>query len=71
MPQPVPLRQQGESLYWNGVLTLHYGPERIEDNWWRQAVSRDYYIAADAAGQQYWLFRDRLERRWYIHGVFA
>ena len=71
MPQPLPLRQQGESLYWKGVLTLHYGPERIEDNWWRQAVSRDYYIAADAAGQQYWLFRDRLERRWYIHGVFA
>lgn len=71
MPQPTPLRQQGEHLYWNGALELRYGPERIEDNWWQQAVSRDYYIAANCAGQQYWVFRDRLERRWYIHGVFA
>lgn len=71
MPQPQTLRQHGGQLYWNGALDLMYGPERLEDNWWRQAVSRDYYIAADSGGQHYWVFRDRLARKWYIHGVFA
>lgn len=71
MPQPQALRQHGEQLYWNGALSLVHGPERIEDNWWQDAVSRDYYIAAHRSGQRYWVFRDRLARRWYIHGVFA
>ncbi|MEH6593190.1 MAG: hypothetical protein V7746_23165, partial [Halioglobus sp.] len=71
MPQPRSLRQHGDHLYWHGKLKLVYGPERIEDNWWREAVSRDYYIAADSCGQHYWVFCDRLARCWYIHGVFA
>jgi protein ImuB len=71
MPQPKVLRQQGKHLYWNSTLNLVYGPERIEDNWWQDAVSRDYYIASDGKGQHYWVFRDRLARQWYIHGVFA
>ncbi len=71
LPQPQALRQHGEQLYWNGALALVYGPERIEDNWWQDAVSRDYYIAADSSGQHYWVFRDRLAGQWYIHGVFA
>jgi protein ImuB len=71
MPQPQPLKQYGDHLYWNGALTLVYGPERIEDNWWREAVSRDYFIAQDSCGQHYWIFSDRLARAWFIHGVFA
>jgi protein ImuB len=71
LPQPKTLRQHGQQLYWNGALALVYGPERIEDNWWQDAVSRDYYIAADGSGQHYWVFRDRLAGEWYIHGVFA
>ncbi|MFT5334876.1 MAG: protein ImuB [Halioglobus sp.] len=62
MPQPQPLKQYGEHLYWNGALSLVYGPERIEDNWWREAASRDYYIAVDSGGQHYWIFNDRLEQ---------
>ena len=71
LPQPKALRQHGQQLYWNGALALVYGPECIEDNWWQNAVSRDYYIAADDSGQHYWVFRDRLTGQWYIHGVFA
>ena len=71
MPQPQPLRQQRQQLYWKRALKLLYGPERIEDNWWQQAISRDYYIATDDRGQHYWVFRDRLAQQWYIHGVFA
>ncbi|GAB5451489.1 MAG: DNA polymerase Y family protein [Halioglobus sp.] len=71
MPEPQPLKHSGQRLYWSGALELVYGPERIEDNWWREAVSRDYYIAASAGGQQYWVFCERFSSRWYIHGVFA
>ena len=46
MPQPKALQQSREQLYWNGALTLLHGPERIEDNWWQDAVSRDYYVAS-------------------------
>jgi len=63
MPQPQPLKQYGDHLYWNGALNLVYGPERIEDNWWREAASRDYYIAADSSGQHYWIFNDRLAQK--------
>lgn len=71
IPQPQCLRQNHGRLYWNGALDLLYGPERIEDNWWQQAASRDYYIARDDTGHLYWVFRDRLARQWYIHGIFA
>jgi protein ImuB len=71
MPQPQALRYSRRQLYWNGRLTLLQGPERIEDNWWLDAVSRDYYVARDPQGQQYWVFRDRLQDHWYIQGVFA
>ena len=70
MPQPQPLRQQGSQLYWNGPLRLVYGPERIEDNWWLQPVSRDYFIAEDSHGQHFWIYRDRLVQHWYIQGIF-
>tara|TARA_R110000823_G_scaffold144958_9_gene275139 strand:+ start:4131 stop:5552 length:1422 start_codon:yes stop_codon:yes gene_type:complete len=71
LPEPQLLRQNSGRLYWQGVLELLYGPERIEDNWWRKAVSRDYYIATGDSGQHYWVFCDRLNRQWYIHGIFA
>lgn len=71
MPQPQTLRQRGKQLYWNGALQLVYGPERIEDNWWQEPVSRDYYIATGGTGQHYWVFYDRRAKQWLIHGIFA
>ncbi len=71
MPQPQPLPRRQNNLHWQGKLHLIYGPERIEDNWWQQAVSRDYYIAQGEQGQYYWVYRDRLARAWFIQGIFA
>ena len=70
MPEPQRLREIAGHPCWNGRLTLVEGPERIEDNWWDQAASRDYYVARDSSGQQYWIYRDRLQEHWYIQGVF-
>ena len=71
MPEPKPLRQWRNRLFWHGPLELLAGPERIEDNWWREAISRDYYVAANPAGERYWIFRDRLKSLWFVHGVFT
>jgi protein ImuB len=71
MRQPQPLPGDRQRLHWQGELELVYGPERIEDNWWQQPVCRDYYIARGERGDYYWVFRDRLAQRWYIHGIFA
>jgi protein ImuB len=71
LPEPQPVRREQGQLHWQGLLQLVAGPERIEDNWWQEPVSRDYYIARGSRGQYYWLFHDRLRRQWYIHGLFA
>jgi len=47
------------------------GPERIETGWWRgRQVCRDYYVVQDQEGGRFWMFRDRENRRWYLHGCF-
>ena len=52
-------------------LELLYGPERIEDGWWQgRPVSRDYYVACTTQGQRLWVFYERRQRRWYLHGIF-
>lgn len=71
MAQPQVLPKRNRQLHWQGALELIYGPERIEDNWWQQPISRDYYIARGKRGQHFWVFRDRREKQWYIHGIFA
>jgi protein ImuB len=53
------------------ALELIYGPERIEDNWWRKPASRDYYVASNSSGLHYWVFCERSSRQWYIHGIFS
>jgi protein ImuB len=85
MPEPQALRNRHGRLYWNSrelnnsrerlhdnsALELIYGPERIEDNWWRKPAIRDYYIATNSNGLQYWVFCERTSREWYIQGVFS
>jgi protein ImuB len=56
-----------------GALELLAGPERIEAGWWDgDAVCRDYFVAANARGETYWVFREHRDlSAWYLHGVFA
>ena len=71
LPAPQPIHQEAEQLYWNGPLDVLYGPERIEDQWWTHPVSRDYYVAQTPERQPVWIYQDRHNRRWYLHGLFA
>ena len=52
------------------------GPERIEQEWWRQqGQHRDYYRVEDDEGNRYWLFRlghyHDQTFQWFLHGYFS
>jgi protein ImuB len=61
----------GEPLL-DGLLALEAGPERIEGGWWDERdVTRDYFVATDAAGRRFWIYRERGEAAWFLQGIFA
>jgi len=66
------ISQEGRPTY-QGGLTLAAGPERIEAGWWDgEEVRRDYYVARNARGETFWIFREHRDPgQWYLHGVFA
>jgi len=71
----------GERPFFEGVLELEQGPERIESGWWDgRDVQRDYYVARNPTGVRLWVFLDHASkiegasngtRRWFLHGVFG
>ena len=78
---PLPVRvtcDDGRPTHWQppgecGMrrLTHQWGPERIGSGWWEGVVHRrDYWRVQDAAGGQFWLFRDLAGQRWCLHGWF-
>jgi protein ImuB len=74
LAEPVALLVREHRPFYGSPLTLLAGPERIECGWWDSAFAvRDYYIAMDADGACYWVYRERfdLEERWFLHGLFA
>jgi hypothetical protein len=44
--------------------------ERLEDSWWNGSRGRDYYFALSDKGQFAWIFHDRIENQYYVHGYF-
>lgn len=69
---PKPLRMNAGAMAPTS-LSILTGPERIESGWWDgNDVSRDYFVASNAAGARFWIFRERSgSRRWFLHGVFG
>ena len=69
---PQRLTQKKDMPMLAGHLQLLTGPERIHSGWWDgQAVNRDYYVARQPSGRQLWIYRDRSDGVWYLHGVFG
>jgi protein ImuB len=51
-------------------------PDNTEHYFEEGTISRDYYVAEDAIGRRFWLFRVGLigvatQPRWYLHGFFT
>ena len=73
LPQPQPLRLQGERPCYEGPLALLVGPQRLESSAWmaltseqagqpqpaEAAVMRDYFIARSAQAGLLWIYRER------------
>ncbi len=59
---------------WSGQdhpIVRAVGPERIETGWWKGChVQRDYFRVTVENGCRFWLFRDRRNGRWFVHGCF-
>ncbi|WP_369823259.1 DNA polymerase Y family protein [Caulobacter sp. UNC279MFTsu5.1] len=77
---PVQFRWRGKSRR----VRLAEGPERIGQEWWRQAFDaigpgkvRDYYRVEDETGERFWIFRAGLYGdgetvpKWWLHGLFG
>jgi protein ImuB len=72
LPQPVPLSSSVARSHYRGSLEVCAGPERIESGWWDEHdVGRDYYTVVSSHGQRLWVFRDRSNRSWLLHGLFG
>lgn len=41
---------------------------RIDDEWWRRPLSRDYLIVVLEDGRSLTVFHDRLEGGWWVQG---
>ncbi len=64
LPKPMPCRKDR--------IELKSGPERIESGWWDgKDAERDYYVAQGRNGSRLWVFRDRSNGAWFVHGLFA
>ncbi len=71
LSKPAVIQQRQQRLYWQGYLQLLQGPERIDNQWWQQRQARDYYIAHHSNGSIYWIFKNHLDRQWFVHGIFS
>ncbi|MEM7404228.1 MAG: DNA polymerase Y family protein [Pseudomonadota bacterium] len=72
LAEPCHLQVRDGVPCYGGPLALQTSAERIEGGWWEgQDVSRDYHIATNEAGERYWVYHDRHQRGWYLHGVFS
>lgn len=68
---PKSLAQQKRQPFYKGPLSIIHGPNRISSHWWEKQQSRDYFIARQRNGRLLWIFYDRGNRHWYLHGLFA
>ncbi len=73
LERPEPLECSDGRPCFEGRLTLHEGPERIEGGWWDgEDVRRDYFVAETPQRRRLWVYRElRPPQHWFLHGVFG
>ncbi len=81
LPRPLPLEEvvlaeTGPPRAFRVGDTRHetaryWGPERIENGWWRRRTAcRDYYRLETTCGQWLWIYQHLNRHRWFCHGEF-
>jgi protein ImuB len=71
LEHPKRLFQKNKEPVHKGPLKIIHGPHRVISHWWSSLHSRDYYIAQQVSGQLLWVYYDRKQQDWYLHGLFA
>ncbi|MFT6408188.1 MAG: protein ImuB [Arenicella sp.] len=71
LEQPKRLFQKNKQPVHKGPLKIIHGPHRVISHWWSSLYSRDYYISQQVSGQVLWVYYDRKQQEWYLHGLFA
>ena len=77
-PRPLQLRFDG-ALPWAVEIEGHWcriqeheGPERLAGAWWEAGpLDRDYHQLRLEDGRRPWIFENRQEGSWWLHGWFA
>ena len=65
-PEGVPEGVRGRRG-WVSILGIRERWE-IEDEWWREPISREYFQVVLETGRPLLLFRDRIGGHWYFQG---
>ncbi len=72
LPQAQALAVINHTPFYQGLLHLALGPERIETGWWDGLdVMRDYYVAQNPLGSRFWIYQDRRSQNWFLQGIFS
>ncbi len=85
LPQALPLAMHNHRPCYGTPLKLLSPAERIEAGWWNgELVTRDYFVAENAAHVRCWIYRERISQSkqqyqknndddaiWYLHGLFG
>lgn len=67
-PERLPVDARGRPRTRPPLVQLT-GPYRIQGGWWIREAARDYFFGEREDGALLWLFRERRERTWFLHGV--
>jgi protein ImuB len=73
-PQPLRSRSRHEPDGWmlrgleRGPVIRFQGPYIVAGGWWQRPVQREYHYAETREGDLLWVYYDRPQRRWYLHG---
>lgn len=55
---------------WRAEVAAVCNRWRVEDDWWRSVVARDYYKVRLADGTLCVIFRDRQTGKWHLQRVY-
>ncbi|RMG49246.1 MAG: DNA polymerase Y family protein [Acidobacteria bacterium] len=69
-PRPHHLRDDGWLIRGagHGAVTRFIGPYVVSGGWWRKPIHREYHFAETRRGDLLWVYYDRPQRRWFLHG---
>lgn len=73
-PRPSKLLNNPKHLHPKKVEKLQFLSsqpiERMEGLWWEETRGRDYFFALSPKGQFLWVYYDRIEQEYFLHGYF-